>query len=52
MWSSQSKMARGNIGIEVEFIYQCTWRIKNVIENQLNDNLNKKCIVYTNTADM
>ena len=43
-------MARQNIRINVEFTLQSTRVIKRVLKSTLSDNLNKKCIVYTNTA--
>ena len=43
-------MARRNIRINVEFTLQSTRVIKRVLKSTLSDNLNKKCIVYTNTA--
>ena len=50
LWSGRKKMARRNIRINVEFTLQSTRVIKRVLKSTLSDNLNKKCIVYTNTA--
>ena len=50
LWSSRLKMARRNIRIHVDFTTQRLKHIKSVLENTLSNNLNKKCIVYTNTS--
>ena len=43
-------MARRNIKINMDFTTQRLRHIKNVLSSTLSGNLNKKCIVYTNTA--
>ena len=43
-------MARCNIAIDVDFTCQFTRCIKELIKRILTGNLNKKCIVYTNTV--
>ena len=50
LWSGRRKMARRNIRINVVFTLQTTRVIKAVLKSTLSDNLNRKCIVYTNTA--
>ena len=44
-------MARQNIRINVAFTLQTTRVIKTVLKSTLSDNLDKKCIVYTNTSN-
>ena len=50
LWSSRDKMARRNITINIKFTTQTTRYIKTVLHGSMCGNLNKKCIVYTNTA--
>ena len=50
LWSGRKKIAQRNIRINVEFTLQSTRVIKRVLKSTLSDNLNKKCIVYTNTV--
>ena len=50
LWSSRDKMARRNIKMSVLFTTQTTRYIKTVLTNSLCDNIEKKCIIYTNTA--
>ena len=51
LWSGRQKMARRNISINVAFTLQTTRVIKTVLTSTLSDNLDKKSIVYTNTAN-
>ena len=50
LWSSRDKMARRNIKMSVLFTQQTTRYIKTVLQNSLSSNVDKKCIIYTNTA--
>ena len=50
LWSSRDKMARRNIKMSVLFTTQTKRYIKTVLTNSLCDNIEKKCIIYTNTA--
>ena len=43
-------MARQHICINVSMTIQSTGYVKKVLESTLSGNLNKKAIVYTNTA--
>ena len=50
LWGNRDGMARRNIKINVDFTTQRLRLIKNVLSSTLSGNLNKKCIVHTNTA--
>ena len=50
LWSSRTNMARRNIRINVDFTTQRLRCIKLILEDTLSGNLDKKCIVYTNTS--
>ena len=50
LWSGRRKMARRNIRINIVFTLRTTRVTKAVLKSTLSDNLNRKCIVYTNTA--
>lgn len=50
LWRNLNGMARRNIKINVDFTTQRLRHIKNVLSITLSGNLDKKCIVYTNTA--
>lgn len=50
VWSSRVNMARRNICIHVDFTTQRLRHINSMLENTISNNLNKKCIVYTNTS--
>ena len=50
LWSSRTNIARRNIRIHVDFTTQRLRSIKVILEETLSNNLNKKCIVYTNTS--
>ena len=50
LWAGRRNMARRNISIGVSFTNQSTRLVKKILTVNLHDNLNKKAIVYTNTA--
>ena len=50
LWSNRDKMARRNIRINVVFTIQRLKTIKTILKETLVGNLDRKCIVYTNTA--
>jgi len=50
LWCGRGKMARRHIKINVSMTIQSTRYVKKVLESTLSGNLNKKAIVYTNTA--
>ena len=50
LWGNRDEMKRRNIKIDVDFTTQRLRHIKNVLSSTLSGNLDKKCIVYTNTA--
>jgi len=50
LWSSRDKMAQRNIVMSIKFTTQTTRYIKTVLHRSIFGNLDKKCIVYTNTA--
>ena len=50
LWSGRQKMSRRHIRINITMSSQSTRYVKKVLESTLIGNLNKKAIVYTNTA--
>ena len=50
LWCGRGNMARRHIRINVSMTIQSTRYVKKVLESTLSGNLNKKAIVYTNTA--
>ena len=50
LWRNRSNMARRNINITVYFTTQRLRVIKTALRDTLFGNLDKKCIVYTNTV--
>ena len=50
LWSGREKMYRRHIWINITMSSQSTRYVKKVLECTLTGNLNKKAIVYTNTA--
>lgn len=50
LWSGRGKMAHRHICINITLTSQSTRYVKKVLESTLSGNLNKKAIVYTNTA--
>ena len=49
-WGNRDDIARRNIEINVDFTTQRFRHMKNVLSSTLSVTLDKKCIVYTNTA--
>ena len=50
LWGNRNDMGRRNIKINVDFTTQRLRHIKTVLTSTMSGNLDKKCIVYTNTA--
>ena len=50
LWSKRDDMARRNIRINCSYTIQRPRLIKGVLNDTLGTNLDRKCIVYTNTA--
>ena len=50
LWSDRKNMARRNIRINIIFTIQRLRAIKSILTETLVGNLDRKCIVYTNTA--
>ena len=50
IWSGRQKISRRHIRINITMSSQSTRYVKKVLESTLIGNLNKKAIVYTNTA--
>lgn len=48
--SGRKNVSRRNVSINGSFTNQSSWNVKKVLVSNVGDNVNKKAIVYTNTA--